>query len=464
MKLRINAFFIFLIAKILFFLTGVFKKSPEACLLGDSWILHKMAVNYIDTGLMSYLDSTVTLFQLPFYPWLISIFYRIFGEDPRYILAFQIVMSSVLFSVIYKTFKHTVPTHSWVFLLFLILDIHILLYSSCLLTEFWVCFFWNLAWVCLYYFKKTDSRLYLVLWSVLLGFAAWTKPFTVFLFPFMFVCLLIVSPWIRSKWKVFILTPLIYFLILAPLFFRNYQHTGEIGRYSTISSFNAWYFNIAYHESKIFNKSLQEVRTEKVNEMREFIELNSGRKIDRIPESIANDRQAHVKALGVNEFEYSRYADKLASAYMKENFFSYAFNHLISGINIFTVSNLSWLKNFYYSFEAISFSQLSFDQIKNLFVNPTKQLLLLIFRFYELAFILMCGIGFLLLLIFSLKELRLKLEIQYAILMIVYVTCISGVNVWGRFRYLFMPMFIYLGVLGYTHLKKKLKDKSNFVV
>lgn len=453
-----------LILHIVFLNSGVFLNSPQACLLGDSWILHSMAVNYIEDGVMRYQDVGATLFQLPLYPWLISVFYRIFGEDPRILIIFQIFVNAVLISSLLVYTKSILGRWNLILFLLCLIDIHSLLYTSCLITEFWVFTFWLLSWFFIASYEKTDQKKFWFFHVVCLAIMIWIKPMMGIWAPFSLLISFFLIAKIRFNWRLMAVGIVLLGLLVSPLFIRNYYVTGDLGRYSTISSFNSWYFNVVYHEAKKTGLSIQDTRVKMVDKMRMHINRTQSIAIPFIEKEIAGSRKKHVEALGLNEYEYARLADMMVRDYMKENFFSYAKNHFASGFNIFTISNLSWLKLYYNRFEAFSFGSLGVGGCIDQILKFDFKAYLLFVRIYETLFVFFLLFLTLMYLLLEWKKWIHSYFIQYGLMFIVYMTAISGVNVWGRFRYLFMPVLIYLGVCGlksmHEHLYRKDKLKS----
>lgn len=432
---------------------GVFFKGPYSALLGDSFILHQMAHNYLNEGIMRYGESITTLFQLPLYPLLLSCFYNFFGEDPRYVLGFQILITSLFLPYFALSFKESIGRWCYLIYILLILDLHTLLYSSCLLTEYWVWLFWMSSLLCVFKYQKKQRARYLYIAFLMMGLAANTKPLSVYYPIFLVICLLIFNyKFLLERKKEFLVGVLLFIVSLSPLLLRNYQLTGEFPRYSTISSFNAWYFNIAYHQAARKGISIMESREQLVNRMREYLNQNFNKSISYIPKSIAADRSAHKEALELNEYEYAKIAEVLSAKYLKEHFLSYLYHHLKHSISIFSISNLSWLKLYFNEYDAFSMSEMTFGEIVHLVLEGDKKSLLMICRFYEIIFIGVILLSATLYCCLKLRHILQSLPELYAVSMIGYVTLITGINVWGRFRYLIMPMLILLSVLGVRHL------------
>jgi len=465
---KLNSWGIYFISTLslhlLFLYSGKFLISPTACLLSDSWIIHSMAVNYIADGVMRYHEAGPTLFQLPLYPWFISIFYRIFGEDPRIIIVFQILVNAILISTILSYTKLFLGRWNLLLFLLFLFDIHSLLYTSCLITEFWIFAFWLVSWFFIACYEKSSEKKFWFLHIVCLSVMTWMKPIMGIWAPFSIIISFLLLPKVRFNWKLIVPGILLHGLLISPLFIRNYQVTGDLGRYSTISSYNAWYFNVVYHEADKTGMSIQDTRTKLVNKMREYINKTQSKSIPFIKKNIASDRKKHVEALGLKEYEYARIADIMVKKYMGENLFSYSANHLYSGLNIFTISNLSWFKLYYNRFEAFSFGSLGFfGCIDQLAMFNFKSYLLFV-RIYEMFYVFFLLLFSLVYLIFERKNWIKSYFIQYGMMFIVYMTFISGVNVWGRFRYLFMPVLIYLGVCGVKSMYEYICNKDKLKV
>lgn len=422
---------------------GTFWVSPHAGLLGDAWVLHTMAVNHLQTGVMSYADAHPTLTQMPLYPAFISLIYGVLGEDPRWILRIQMVATALFTPFLVMALRPHLGRWRWAFAFFWVFDIHHLIYSSCLTTEFWLCWLWTWAWL-------SWSRGRVLQAGVLLGLCVWLKPLSLYLVPFLVSVGLVIrkGDW-RGRLRPALLMMLAFFLALTPLLWRNHRATGEFPRYSTISSFNLWYFNIPYHEHLSKGTPLAEARTQQVEFMRQHL-LKQGKSIEPISVEVATDRHAHRVALGLSELEYAQLADQLNAEYLKEEFWSYTMSHLLHAPKIFTVSNLSWLKLVHQSFEAHSFGH-SPARWWRVFSQGGIKAWLLTCRLWELIQTLLllslAGVG----IFFCRRRLR-EAPLQLALGFIAYTTLVSGINVWGRFRFLFMPMLIFLAVLGLREL------------
>jgi hypothetical protein len=450
----------FLIVHFLFLSSGIYLKSEVACLLNDAWILHSMAVNYIEQGVMSFQDEGPTLFQLPFYPFIISCFYRVFGEDPRYVLGFQICVNAALLSFILTKTKRIMGKWNVILFLFLLFDVHVLLYASCLITEFWIFSFWLLSWFFIACYERTEKVKFWFFHVVCLSIMAWIKPLMGIWVPFSLLISFFFLSKIRFKWRLICLGLTLHMVLLTPLFIRNYQATGEIGRYSTISSFNAWYFNIVYYESKKNNVSIHDTREIYVNKMREHINKTENKNLPVIDWETANDRGRHVQALGLDEYKYAKVADELARDYMKKNFTSYSIHHILSGFKIFTTSNLSWFKQYYNNFETYSFASGGISGNVKVLMQMNFKSYFLAVRVYELIFVFFLILFSSIYLILDWRKIIHSYFLQYGLLFIAYMVAISGVNVWGRFRYLFMPVLIYLGICGLKLVYEKIRFRN----
>lgn len=450
-------FVVALSVQFLFAAAGQFFRDPTACLLGDSWILHSMAVNFNAHGLMNYQEASPTLTQLPGYPWLIAMSYRLVGEDPRWLLAFQMILGSALTAWLPQRVQNFLGPWRWMLAGWMILDLHRLLYSGCLLTEFWVWSCWLLAWSALVsYFEKEGVGS--LGWAILLlGVAAWFKPLAGYFPPLMFLGWLVMHPrWFWTRRRSLALALGLYMLILAPLLWRNYQLTGEFPRYTTIGSFNSIYFNAVYFESLQRGIPVDQARHEWVQRMAREVERERGVDIDEIDVKTAGDRRYHREALGLSEVEYARLSDRMFSRFMRENGAAYVGLHFREGLSIFTVSNLSWIKYFFERFENVSFSKLSLAEICSQLLDPAGQGLFLVIRIWELGFVGILCLLALSALIFRWREMW-SLPWLTAIFFVVHIFGACGINTWGRFRFLFMPFLILLGTYGARIWLEKLK-------
>jgi hypothetical protein len=174
---------------------------------------------------------------------------------------------------------------------------------------------------------------------------------------------------------------------------------------------------------------------------------------------VANDRAAHKVALRLSEMEYARLADKLAPEFFKQHGLSYIIEHISHGIKLFTVSNLSWLKLVFNSYDAHSFGW------------EPKEWLVILGKWNIRSWFLFCRLWELITVgcFCSLGVLGLAIRIYnrnltsihwMAISFILYVPLVSGINVWGRFRFLIMPMLIFMAVDGLKLCWQKLKYQS----
>jgi hypothetical protein len=238
---------------------------------------------------------------------------------------------------------------------------------------------------------------------------------------------------------------LLYALSLAPIYVRNHQLTGE-WRYTTISSFNLWYFNIPYYLALKSEDDVYTLRAKQVDLMRQALN-REGADIAPIPKEVAMDRLAHRQALGLSEYEYAKWADRLSAPFFKKHFWSYVLHHLNHGLQIFTVSNLSWLKLVFHSFEAHSFGTSPFHWWSVLQQGDLVSWMLFcrLLEVFSVGFYLIAAL-------FALGHFSIKKNmpawVSLGLSFIVYVPLVCGVNVWGRFRYLFMPMLIAFAVIG----------------
>jgi len=437
---------------------SVLFNGPMQSLLNDSWLLHCLGKSYVDEGQMMY-GGEYSLHQLPLYPLLISVFYRVFGEDPRYLLAFQIGLSIVFVNCMVRVCRGILG--EWRFLLGLALcfDLHLVLYSACLLTEFWVMSFWALGLFFIYKFEKAKELRFWILSILSFCVAMNIKPLALFLPLFILLILLVLKESFLGKLKLFGIAVLLFILTISPLLVRNYLISNKFPLLTTISALNLWYYNISYARCLTEGLSLAEAKADQVEIMRQYLNAN-GHDIEPVPHPVYLDRHGHRHALGLTEFEYSEHANKLSSDFLKENFFSYSLCHISQSKNVFYISNLSWVKLVFHHYDAISYSGLSFQKVKNWIKNKEyKQVFFLFVRGYELCY----SYGFLLLAligaIFKIKNKDRSIFYWALWTVVLYVFLITGVNTWGRFRFLFMPFLMLLGMIGLKSFIEMLKLK-----
>jgi hypothetical protein len=435
-------------------------KSDSSCLLNDSWLIHNLAKSFAETGSML-MNGEATLYQFPVYPLYISVFYNWFGIDPRYVLWSQIGMSILLINLAVRMTRK--PLGLWRFLLGFLLcfDLHQVLYSSCLLTEFWVMTFWVLG---LFFYLQYRIKKRFLFWCISISiftFAANIKPLSLFLPLFLTFGLgLFNSKNVLNNLKLVISGCLIFILGMLPLLYRNYLISDQFPLLTTNSALALWYYNLPYARAKIEGRNIQEIRVEHVEVMRQYL-LEEGRDIAPIPRKEALSRHGHREALGLNEFEYAVIANKLCANYLKNNFLTYVKVHLLSGLQIFTASNLSWLKLVYTKYDAVSFSGLDFKTLKEWNKNSDVRLYFLFSRIYELSYtFVLLGLSMLSCLYLILKK-KFTLMHWACWLVIFYMICITGLNTWGRFRFLMMPILMYLGVEGLRNLFAVMKSKTH---
>lgn len=434
-----------------FFLMGGFSKSAHAPLLNDSWILHSMAKNYLADGVLRYQDEQATLTQLPLYPWLIAQVYKCFGEDARMVLWLQMLLSSLSISGFVVWARKFLGPWSWLLAGFLGLDIHLILYSSCLLTEFWVCLFWMLAWVLWVEAHERSSYFLAAMGVAFLALAAYTKPLAVYL-P-VFVAVAVMLGFGRQGWLkrigLALLSLLLYGVLLLPLLWRNESISSEFPRYTTISSFNVWFYNLPYFEAHRSGKTIQQVRYEQIETMRTVLN-DRGANLDPISMSVANDRNLHRKALGLDEFSYAALADELTKQYFSDRGLSglgaYLQRHLVASPKLFIVSNLSWIKLVFHRFDAVSFGWNPEVWWQLLSDSQKKGSFLFKFRVYELLLVSIAGLLSLMAAIWTLAWGRQSWLHLLLFAMVLYVPLVAGVNVWGRFRFLVMPLLWFAAV------------------
>jgi len=428
-----------------FALNTVFFGDEKASLLNDSWWIHSLAKSYLETGSMT-INGEYTLYQFTLYPFLISIFYKLFGVDPRWVLGFQISMSILFVSIFVKSTRRLLGSWRWLLGVCLCFDVHLLLYSTCLLTELWVALGWLIALWSLYNFQIKKSWLW---WSVaisVLTIVANIKPLALFL-P-LFICFglsLVNRESLLFRLKMIGLALVLYSLGMMPLLIRNYEISGKFPLFTTNSALGGWYYNIPYARSILEAKDVYEMRIDNVELMRQHL-IAQGRQIEPISRDLALGRHSHRIALGLDEFEYSVVANQMIKKYLDEHFFEYTLLHIKSGFEIFTVSNLSWFKLAFEHYEAMSFNKVSANDLLAWWRNSDSQLWFFLTRIYELAFTGLCLglaiIGFLI------RSTQRKMDFFYwaCWLIIIYVILVTGVNVWGRFRFLFLPILIFLAV------------------
>ena len=264
----------------LWYFEGTFWRSPHACWLGDGFIFHTLAQNLLEHGQLLYADPTPTLTQLPAYPTLIASIYALSEGDTRCVLQFQMLFACLSTPLFVYLLRPWLGHWRWAWAGLWVLDLHQLLYTGCLTTEFWVCQCWMFAWL-LGSSSLINQNLYGFIGStILLSTAAWFKPLSLYLPIFFFASLLLSAQILKQKktairktnilgrttlWIA--LGALLYLLSLSPMLIRNHKLTGQ-WRYTTISSFNLWYFNIPYYRALKGEIDLHSARTQQVDLMR----------------------------------------------------------------------------------------------------------------------------------------------------------------------------------------------------
>ncbi|MBF0244515.1 MAG: glycosyltransferase family 39 protein, partial [Planctomycetes bacterium] len=271
-----------------FALSGVFFKEASACFYNDAWVLHRMAENLLDRGMLSYMADQPTLFQMPFVPALIALVYTVAGRDPRWVLLLQMVLSSALLA--YFVCRLRSRLGGWRILAggLLGVDLHMLLYPSCLLPEFWLCAAWMMA--ALAFMDGVDRGGWRPFASfyVWLALAVWIKPLASYFAPALTLGLFVVKPgWALKNFRYLLGGLLLYILLLQPLLYRNWLVCGQYPRLTTISSFSYNFFNIPYFESIRRGISVSQARTERVNLMIDLINEREGRHIEHLGPEIA---------------------------------------------------------------------------------------------------------------------------------------------------------------------------------
>lgn len=445
--------------QVLFALGGIFLSEDWACLYGDSWILHSMAVNHIRSGMFSYQEAHPTLTQLPAYPWLVSLSYRLCGQDPRIVLWVQMVLSSLAVPVVWVASRPLLGRYGLLLAVLFALDLHRLLYSAWLLSEFPVWLLWTGALLLLLHAERRPG-LFVPAFG-LLGLAALMKPLAGYAPAFLVLGWAALSP--RSLWRnrrPVAWGLLLLVVLLAPLLLRNWRLTGEFPRYSTIGSFNSMYFNAAYYEMGARGLSLAEARCAQVEKMRRHLNGEKGAAIPPIPPEVALDRHRHMEALGLDEYAYCRMCDVLFGRFLRDNWPGYLAAHLRSGLEIFTVSTLGCLKVFHGEFRDFSFSAGGLGGALARFRHPDLGTWFLLVRAWELAavplLLLLAATGLVLAWRRSLEEPAVLLSV----LVLAYMVAACGVNTWGRFRFLLMPFLLFLAVRGLTVLAGRLQCRT----
>ncbi|MBF0244514.1 MAG: hypothetical protein HQL31_04510, partial [Planctomycetes bacterium] len=129
--------------------------------------------------------------------------------------------------------------------------------------------------------------------------------------------------------------------------------------------------------------------------------------------------------------------------------------HFKHGLQVFLVSNLSWLKLFYGRYEDYSFGGHSPKALLGMLMRGDAAGAFLLARLYELAFTLSLLALVFVGLILRGKKLLADPALVLSAFFIFYVYGVSGVNVWGRFRYLFIPFLVLLAVASLKALREK---------
>jgi hypothetical protein len=140
-------------------------------------------------------------------------------------------------------------------------------------------------------------------------------------------------------------------------------------------------------------------------------------------------------------------ADELAPSFFKQHGLSYVIDHISHGLNLFTVSNLSWLKLVFFSYDAHSFGWNPKEWL-SILERWDKSSWFLFCRLWEILSVgIFCALGIIGVIIRIYRKNLMAIH-WMAFAFILYVPLISGINVWGRFRFLIMPMLIFMAVDG----------------
>ncbi len=184
--------FVLIVVLIALFLRIYYSFSEKITPYADAKHYHKIAIN-ISTG-KGYTegdnpgDDEKALSWPPFYPFLLAILYRIFGDRYPLVWIFQAIISAISCILIYliakKVFSQKVAVFS---MLTSAIFFHFILYTAMLLTETIFIFFVLLFFILLFDIVKSHPLLKYALLGILVGLAILTRPILVVFALFFFL-------------------------------------------------------------------------------------------------------------------------------------------------------------------------------------------------------------------------------------------------------------------------------------
>lgn len=461
-KLIVIIGFICLSARLLFFI-AVKPWDPyvkdKLILSRDALEYHKLANNllkYHEFGyqkdettplVWAYQESTL---RTPLYPAFISLIYSIFGEKPWMVILVQIFLDTIscllLFIIIRQMLNSNIAFYS---ALFYALDPFFIFWSNTLYSEILLVFFCVVA---LYYFSKTisinfnrNAIKYFIFFAFFLGLATLVKPILIYIPVVISInLLLLLRKDIKKALKFITIFVFIFIVTISPWCIRNYILYNSFSL-STSGRYNLLLLDISPMEMERTGQPEENlVRDKLLNEANNLI-IKDG----------FNPKE-------LNDFQKSKYWQRLAIQYIKKYPFSFA-KHYINGIlhyfvNLGTARYAEMLQWQHLLINMKSFPNIFIFIETWVYRKSLKEIIIgIIIALYLIISYICLIIG-----LFIFRHLPNKSFLFSCLLMAVYFILITGMAGWGRYRIPSVPFYLcFVGIgMSFIHSRRKTAPTS----
>lgn len=386
-----------------------------------------------------FLDNTI---RTPGYPAFIALFYWIFGINPPFIYAVQLMMT--IYSV-YMTYKISLQFFerkiAVLGALLMAIDPHSMLFSFNLISEaLFVPVILTMTYFLIKFFQNRKLH-HLMIASVFMALSAYIRPVTLYLVPALLpIFWLMLKGDTIDKLKAWGAMAVAFFLLVSPWYIRNY------------AKFDSWSFCTTggYNVLYVYAASIE--YTDKNEEEMSIICKSLGGKVDSIAGRAKN-----------NPFHLEKIQRDLGLQIIKENPVTLLKNHFVGVFNTFfsissyRISQLFGVKEDL--LRGTTYGETNFSNIKK-FIEQKGGFAILVSAILLILFAVEYSSA-LLGVIISIREKRYVLFVTLIFLMI-YLLGLSGLF-WfpARFKLPLMPFYLIFSAYGmHTVMKWYIKRKQ----
>lgn len=192
-------------------------------LVGDAFGYDKMAKQFLETGVLGYLESTPNSFVMPGFPVLLSIVYLVFGTNLIWFQLLQVIFSVSTIAVIYKIAQKFMKEIYCILTAAIMAIYPSFIYANGLLltevsfTLLTALFLW-LLWLGV----ESGRKVHFVLSGVCLGLSVMFRPTLSTLIVPIIVYFIMQVPSRKRIWQAILYVGLSSFVIVMPWWIRNF--------------------------------------------------------------------------------------------------------------------------------------------------------------------------------------------------------------------------------------------------